>query len=130
MPALRIIAGVGAVGMGTFAAREPVVWWIAGYPFVAGPMVVCIVAVIITRVVIGLQANTKGQWALDVAISALCLLVTVLWVQAHDLDLLKAGITGIGVGTAGASIIGFAKGAVMGRFKAAMDVFFGTGSKP
>ncbi len=130
MPALRIIAGVGAVGMGTFAAREPVVWWIAGYPFVAGPMVVCIMAVIITRVVIGLQAHTKGQWALDVAISALCLLVSVLWVQAHDLDLLKAGITGIGIGATGAGIIGFAKSAVIGRVKAGFDAFMGTSSKP
>ncbi|WP_288413886.1 hypothetical protein [uncultured Novosphingobium sp.] len=116
--------------MGTFAAREPVVWWIAGYPFVAGPMVVCIMAVIITRVVIGLQAHTKGQWALDVAISALCLLVSVLWVQAHDLDLLKAGITGIGIGATGAGIIGFAKSAVIGRVKAGFDAFMGTSSKP
>ncbi|MGJ0236996.1 hypothetical protein ACQEPB_00545 [Novosphingobium fluoreni] len=116
--------------MGSVAAREPVVWWIAGYPFVAGPMVVCTMAVIITRVVIGLQAHTKGQWALDIAISALCLLVSVLWVQAHQLDLLKAGITGIGVGATGAGIIGFAKSAVMGRVKAGIDAFLGTSSKP
>jgi hypothetical protein len=116
--------------MGAVVTREPVVWWIVGYPFPAGPMVVCIMAVIITRVVIGLQAQTKGQWALDLAISALCLLVTVLWVQAHQLDLLAAGITGIGVGAAGATLIGFAKSAVMGRAKAALDAFLGTGTKP
>lgn len=116
--------------MGTAVAREPVVWWIVGYPFPAGPMVVCILAVIITRLVIGLQAHTKGQWALDVAITALCLLVSVLWVQAHQLDLLKAGITGIGIGASGAGVIGFAKSAVAGRAKAAFDAFLGTSTKP
>jgi len=97
-------------------------------------MVVCILAVLITRLVIGLQAHTKGQWALDIAITALCLLVTVLWVQAHQLDLLAAGITGIGVGAAGASIIGVAKSATTGKWKeavtAAIDVFRGTSGKP
>jgi len=120
--------------MGTAVAREPVVWWIVGYPFPAGPTVVCILAVIITRVVIGLQARTKGQWALDLAISALCLLVSVLWVQAHQLDLLAAGITGIGVGGIGVGIIGFAKSAVAGKWRAALaaavDVFRGTSNKP
>lgn len=116
--------------MGTAVAREPVIWWIVGYPFPAGSMVVCILAVIITRLVIGLQANTKGQWALDFAITALCLLVAVLWVQAHQLDLLAAGVTGIGIGAAGASVIGFAKSAVIGRAKAALDAFMGTSNKP
>jgi len=129
MSALRALTILGAAAMGTVVSREPVVWWIGGYPFLAGPMVVCVMAVIITRVVIGLQAHTKGQWALDFAISALCLLVSVLWVQAHQLDLLAAGITGIGIGAAGASIIGFAKSAVMGRAKAAIDAFLGNGSK-
>lgn len=132
MSPLKIFAVLGAAAMGSFVSQQPqpVIWWIAGYPFVAGPMVVCILAVIITRLVIGLQAEGKAQWALDVAIMALCLLVTVLWVQAHNLDLLKAGITGIGVGSAGAGIIGFAKSAVMGRAKAALDAFLGTSSKP
>jgi hypothetical protein len=130
MSALRLIAVMGAAAMGGFVSREPVVWWIAGYPFPAGPMVVCILAVIITRLVIGLQAEGRAQWALDFAITALCLLVTVLWVQAHQLDLLKAGVTGIGIGSAGAGLIGFAKSAVMGRAKAAIDAFLGTVPKP
>ncbi len=86
-------------------------------------MVVCICAVIITRVVIGLQAKGKAQWALDLSITALCLLVTVLWVQAHQLDMLAAGITGIGIAAIGASIIGMVKGFVAGRIKAAMRAF-------
>ncbi|WP_232016111.1 hypothetical protein [Sphingobium sp. YG1] len=121
---------MGAAAMGSVASQKPVIWWLFGYPFPAGPMVICILAVIITRVVIGLQAQGKAQWALDGAITALCLLVTVLWVQAHQLDLLAAGITGIGIGALGAGIISIAKGAVGGRFKAAMDAFFGTTGKP
>lgn len=116
--------------MGAAVAPEPVIWWIGGYPSPAGPMVVCMLAVIITRLVIGLQAEGRAQWALDVAIMALCLLVTVLWVQAHQLQLLAAGITGIGVGAAGAGVIGLAKSAAMGRAKAAIDAFLGARSKP
>lgn len=87
-------------------------------------MVICILAVIITRVVIGLQAKGKAQWALDGAITALCLLVTVLWVQAHQLDLLAAGITGIGIGSLGAGIIGIAKGAVGAKARAGISAFW------
>lgn len=132
MSPLKIPAVLGAAAMVPIVSTQPqpVIWWIAGYPFVAGPMVVCILAVIITRLVIGLQAESRAQWTLDVAITALCLLVTVLWVQAHALDLLKAGITGIGIGSAGASIIGLAKTAFMGKWKqaaaAAVDVFRGS----
>ena len=123
MSALRLIWGASAVVTGTVFSREPVVWWIAGYPFAAGPVVVCISAVIITRVVIGLQAKGRAQWALDVAITALCLLITILCVQAHQLDMLAAGITGIGIAAIGASIIGMVKGFVAGRIKAAMRAF-------
>jgi hypothetical protein len=130
MFAVRIFAVMGAAAMGSVISQKPVVWWPFGYSFPAGPLVICILAVIITRVVIGLQAKGKAQWALDGAITALCLLVTVLWVQAHQLDLLAAGITGIGIGGIGAGIIGIAKGAVGGRFKAALDAFFGTTGKP
>ena len=123
MSPVRLIWGASAVVTGTVFSREPVVWWIAGYPFPAGPMVVCICAVIITRVVIGLQAKGKAQWALDIAITALCLLVTVLWVQAHQLDMLAAGITGIGIAAVGAGIIGMSKGLIVGRIKAAGRAF-------
>ena len=123
MSPVRLIWGASAAVTGTLFSQQPVVWWIAGYPFPAGPMVVCICAVIITRVVIGLQAKGKAQWALDLSITALCLLITVLWVQAHQLDMLAAGITGIGIAAIGASIIGMAKGFVAGRIKAAMQAF-------
>ena len=111
--------------MTSVMSRQPVVWWIFGEPFHAGPTVVCICAVIITRVIIGLQAKGKAQWALDVAVTALCLLVSILWVQAQGLELLAAGITGIGIGSLGAGIIGIAKGKIGGRVKAALDVLLG-----
>jgi hypothetical protein len=116
--------------MTSIASREPVIWWIFGEPFHAGPTIVCICAVIITRVIIGLQAKGRAQWVLDCAITLLCLLVTVLWVQAQGLELLAAGITGIGIGSLGAGVIGFAKSQVGGRFKKAMDAFLGTDVKP
>jgi hypothetical protein len=78
MPAVRALAVVGAAAMGTAVVREPVIRWIGGYPFPAGPMVSACSGVIITRLVIGLQAEGRAQWALDVAITAPCLLVTVL----------------------------------------------------
>lgn len=126
MSAVRLGAALGAAAMTSIASREPVIWWIFGEPFHAGPTIVCICAVIITRVIIGLQAKGKAQWALDIAITALCLLVATLWVQAQELELLAAGITGIGVGSLGAGVIGIAKSAVGGRFKAAIDAFMGT----
>jgi hypothetical protein len=129
MSAVRLAVGAGAAAAASLTSREPVVWWVAGYPFPAGPTVVCFCAVIITRVVIGLQAKGKAQWALDISISLLCLLVTVLWVQAHQLDLLAAGITGIGIAGIGAGVIGMAKGVVGGRARAALDAFMGSNSK-
>jgi hypothetical protein len=126
MSAVRLGAALGAAAMTSIASREPVIWWIFGEPFHAGPTIVCICGVIITRVIIGLQAKGKAQWTLDIAITALCLLVATLWVQAQNLELLAAGITGIGVGSLGAGLIGIAKSAIGGRFKAAIDAFMGT----
>lgn len=126
MSAVRLGAALGAAAMTSIASREPVIWWIFGEPFHAGPTIVCICGVIITRVIIGLQAKGKAQWTLDIAITLLCLLVATLWVQAQNLELLAAGITGIGVGSLGAGLIGIAKSAIGGRFKAAIDAFMGT----
>lgn len=127
MSAVRIFGALGAAAMTSIAtATKPVVWYLFGEPFPAGPTVVCLCAVIITRIIIGLQAKGKAQWTLDIAVSLLCLLVAVLWVQEHELSLLSAGITGIGVGSLGASIIGIAQRVIGGRARAALDAFFGT----
>lgn len=133
MSAVRLGAALGAAAMTSFASREPVIWWIFGEPFHAGSTIVCICAVIITRVIIGLQAKGRAQVALDISITLLSLLVAILWVQDQQLELLAAGITGIGVGSLGAGIIGIAKGAVGGRFRAGFDAFldaFTGSSKP
>lgn len=130
MSAVRLGAALGAAAMTSIASREPVIWWIFGEPFHAGPTIVCICAVIITRVIIGLQAKGRAQIALDISITLLSLLVSILWVQDQQLELLAAGITGIGIGSVGAGIIGIARGAIGGRIKAAMDAFFGASAKP
>lgn len=127
MSAVRLGAALGAAAMTSIASREPVIWWIFGEPFHAGPTVVCICAVIITRVIIGLQAKGRAQVALDISITLLSLLVATLWVQDQQLELLAAGITGIGIGSLGAGIISIAKGAIGGRVRAAIDAFLGTG---
>lgn len=124
---MRLGAALGAAAMTSVASREPVIWWIFGEPFHAGPTVVCICAVIITRVIIGLQAKGRAQVALDISITLLSLLVATLWVQDQQLELLAAGITGIGIGSLGAGIISIAKGAIGGRIRAAIDAFFGNG---
>ena len=124
MSAVRLGAALGAAAMTSIVSREPVIWWIYGEPFHAGPTVVCICAVIITRVIIGLQAKGKAQWALDIAITLLCLLVSILWVQAQALELLAAGITGICVGSLGAGIIGIAKGAAGAKVRAGISAFW------
>lgn len=130
MSAVRLGAALGAAAMTSIVSREPVVWWIFGEPFHAGPTVVCICAVIITRVIIGLQAKGKAQWALDIAITALCLLVATLWVQAQELELLAAGITGIGVGSLGAGIIGLAKSVAGAKVRAGISAFWDAFSGP
>ena len=80
-----------------------------GNPWLTGSIIVTVLAAAITWLVIGFEA--KAQWALDSAITALGVLFTVLWVQAHQLDLLRTGFIVFGFGTAGASIIGIARSA-------------------
>ena len=62
---MRLGAALGAAAMTSIASREPVIWWIFGEPFHAGPTIVCICAVIITRVIIGLQAQAVSFTAGD-----------------------------------------------------------------
>ncbi len=124
MSAVRLGAALGAAAMTSVASREPVIWWIFGEPFHAGPTIVCICAVIITRVIIGLQAKGRAQVALDISITLLSLLVAILWVQDQQLELLAAGITGIGVGSLGAGIIGIAKGVVGEKVRAGVSAFW------
>ncbi|WCT75048.1 hypothetical protein PQ455_07485 [Sphingomonas naphthae] len=100
------IAGAGA------AATIPVVWSFFGFDFQAGPVIVGVCAVVITRLTITLNSKTRPRIVLDVLVTSLCALLTALWIQAHTLDLLKAGVTGIGIASLGLGVIGIAKSQV------------------
>lgn len=115
-------AAAGAAVTGSISAI-PVVWDFLGYHFPAGPLIVGILAVIITRCIVYLNTKGRKQVILDLAVCALCMLLTALWIQANQLDLLKAGVTGIGIGSVGIGIVGIAKSAFAGRMRAALDAF-------
>ncbi|TZG23734.1 hypothetical protein, partial [Sphingomonas montanisoli] len=108
----------------------PVVWDFLGYHFPAGPLVVGILAVIITRCIVFLNTRGHRQLFLDLFVSALCALLTAIWVQGHDLDLLAAGVSGIGIASLGIGVISVAKSAFAGRFKAAIDAFISGVPRP
>lgn len=91
---------------------SPVTWDFLGYAYHPGPVLVSALAVAITRAIVFLQTTGRRQVILDVLISMLCALVAALWTQAHSLDLLQAGVTGIGVAAIGIGIIGIAKGQI------------------
>lgn len=122
-------AAAGAAVTGSITA-VPVVWDFLGYHFPAGPLIVGILAVIITRCIVYLNTSGRKQVILDLAVCALCILLTALWVQAQQLDLLKAGVTGIGIGSLGIGIVGIAKSAIAGRMRAAVDAFLSPDPKP
>lgn len=122
---VRVAAGAGAA-ITVPVAAEPVVWDFLGYSYHPGPVIVGVCAVAITRSIIFLQTTGRRQFVLDVFVSLLCALLTALWVQSHDLELLQAGLTGIGIAGIGIGIISIAKGAVAGRLRAAFDAFIST----
>ena len=123
MSAVRLGAALGAAAMTSVASREPVIWWIFGEPFHAGPTIVCICAVIITRVIIGLQAKGRAQVALDISITLLSLLVAILWVQDQQLELLAAGITAIRVASLGPGNLATPNGVVREYVRAGVSAF-------
>jgi small neutral amino acid transporter SnatA (MarC family) len=106
------VATVGA------AVSIPVVWSFLGFDIQAGPAIVGVCAVIITRLIVTLNSKGRRRIALDVLVTALCALLTLLWIQAHTLDLLKSGVTGIGIASAGLGMIGIAKSALLGPLRA------------
>ncbi|RVT90131.1 hypothetical protein EOD43_17630 [Sphingomonas crocodyli] len=101
-----------------------------GHHFPAGPFVGCILAVIITRCIIVLNTEGRRQVFLDIFVSALSVLLTAIWVQSHDLDLLAAGAPGVSIASLGIGVISIAKSAFAGRFKAAVDAFISGAPSP
>ncbi|MDP1026403.1 hypothetical protein Q5H91_04195 [Sphingomonas sp. KR1UV-12] len=100
-------------------AGAPVTWDFLGYSYHPGPVLVAVLAVAITRAIVFLQTTGRRQVILDVLVSMLCALLAALWTQAHDLDLLTAGISGMGIAAIGISIIGIAKSQMTSAIRAA-----------
>lgn len=111
-------AAVAGAAAATPIATAPVTWDFLGYSYHPGPVLISIIAVAITRAIVFLQTKGRRQVVLDVLVSMLCALIAALWTQAHSLDLLQAGVTGIGVAAIGLGIISMAKGQVGGAFRA------------
>lgn len=104
----------GAAAAGAAAAVPiPVVWSIAGYQFQAGPLVVTVGIVLITRLCVYLNTQGRKQVALDLAVTALCSVIAALWTQAHQLDLLPAGVSAMTIAGIGYGLIGMAKSQMM-----------------
>lgn len=109
---MRGAAAAGAAASTLPIATAPVTWDFLGYSYHPGPVFIAVIAVAITRAIVYLQTTGRRQIALDVCVSMLCALLAALWTQAHSLDLLQAGLTGIGTGAIGIGIIGIAKGQI------------------
>ncbi|WP_335308040.1 hypothetical protein [Sphingomonas phyllosphaerae] len=109
---MRLAVAAGAAAATLPVTASPVTWDFLGYAYHPGPVLISALAVAITRAIVFLQTTGRRQVILDVMVSMLCALVAALWTQAHSLDLLQAGLTGIGVAAIGIGIIGIAKGQV------------------
>lgn len=114
---MRGAAAAGAAASTLPIASVPVTYDFLGYPYHPGPVLIAIIAVAITRAIVFLQTTGRRQIVLDVFVSLLCALVAALWTQAHSLDLLQAGLTGIGSGAIGIGIIGIVKGQIGAAFR-------------
>jgi hypothetical protein len=112
-----VVAGAGT-GVGV-----PVVWDFLGYHFEAGPLVVTVCATLMTRLIVSLNTSGRRKLTLDVAVTILSVLVSALWVQANDLALLPAGLTGIGFGALGVGIISAAKSQAAAALREAAQTF-------
>jgi len=127
-------AAVAGAAAATPIATAPVTWDFLGYSYHPGPVLISIIAVAITRAIVFLQTKGRRQVVLDVLVSMLCALIAALWTQAHSLDLLQAGVTGIGVAAIGLGIISMAKGqvgaALREGFQAMLKVLAGTNNPP
>ena len=108
------------------AASVPVVWDFLGFHFQAGPTVVAVCAVIITRLILNLNTHGHRRIVLDIAVTSLCALVAVLMVQSMTLGLFGAGMTAIGIAGMGLGVIEVIKRRMSGRLEAVLDALFGT----
>lgn len=117
---MRLAAAAGAAAT-TPVVADPVVWDFLGYSYHPGPVLVSVFAVAITRAIVFLQTTGKRQVLLDVLVSILCAMLAALWTQANSLDLLPAGVSGIGIAAIGIGIISMAKGQVGAGVRAGLQ---------
>lgn len=90
-------------------ATVPVVWSFLGYHFPAGSMIVGLLACLMVRLFITLDAPGPKRWLLDGIVTGLAMLVTAVWIAEHQVDLFAALGTGGTAGAVGAGIISFFK---------------------
>ncbi len=103
----------------------PVVWDLfgLGYKFEAGPFIVSVLMVLITRLCVYLNTKGRRQVTLDIAVTALCSVVAALWTQAHSLNLLPAAISAMTIAAIGYGIIGMAKSQFVTALREAAGTF-------
>ncbi len=87
----------------------PVIWSFLGYSFPAGSMIVGLLACLMVRLWITLDAAGPKRWLLDGIVTGLALLCTAVWIVEYKVDLFAALGTGGGFGAVGAGIITFFK---------------------
>ena len=119
---MKLQSALGAAA----AIPMPVVWNLfgLGYRFEAGPFVVSITMVLITRLCIFLNTRSRRQIYLDIAVTFLCCVVAVLWTQAHSLGLLAAAMSAMTIAGIGYGLIGIGKSQFMAAARGGMDSFF------
>lgn len=91
------------------ALSVPVVWSFLGYSFPAGSMLVGLLACLMLRLAIMLDAAGPKRWLLDGIVTGIALLCTAVWIVEYQVDLFAALGTGGGFGAIGAGIITFFK---------------------
>lgn len=111
---------------GAAAAVPPVVWNLfgLGYPFEAGPFVVSVLMVLITRLCIYLNTKGRRQVFLDAAVTFLCCMIAALWTQAHSLNLLPAAISAMTIAGIGYGLIGIGKSQLLAALRSGVGEFF------
>ena len=87
----------------------PVIWSVLGYSFPAGSMFVGLLACLMVRLFITLDAPGPKRWLLDGIVTGLAMLTTAVWIVEHQVDLFAALGTGGAAGGVGAGIISFFK---------------------
>lgn len=118
---MKLQSALGAAA----AVPIPVVWDVfgLGYRFEAGPFVVSITMVLITRLCIFLNTKGRRQVFFDAAVTFLCCVIAALWTQAHSLSLLPSAISAMTIAGIGYGLIGIGKSQFLIAARGAFDQF-------